>query len=43
LSIALADADHDKLVEAVEDFAQTRAALFEATGSTNRARFQDIS
>jgi glutamate-1-semialdehyde 2,1-aminomutase len=28
LSIALDDADHDKLVDAVEDFAQTRAPLF---------------
>jgi hypothetical protein len=28
LSIALNDADGDKLVEAVEEFAQTRAPLF---------------
>jgi glutamate-1-semialdehyde 2,1-aminomutase len=28
LSIALDDADHDKLVNAVEDFAQSRAPLF---------------
>jgi glutamate-1-semialdehyde 2,1-aminomutase len=33
LSIALDVADHDKLVEAVEEFAQTRAPLFEAIGS----------
>ena len=30
LSLALDDADHDKLVDAVEEFAQTRAPLFEA-------------
>ena len=29
LSIALDDADHDKLVDAVEDFIQTRGLLFE--------------
>jgi glutamate-1-semialdehyde 2,1-aminomutase len=28
LSIALEEADHDKLVGAVEDFAETRASLF---------------
>jgi glutamate-1-semialdehyde 2,1-aminomutase len=33
LSIALDEPEHDKLVDAVEDFAQTRAPLFEATGS----------
>jgi glutamate-1-semialdehyde 2,1-aminomutase len=33
LSIALDDADHDKLVGAVEDFAQTRSPLFQAIGS----------
>ena len=30
LSIALDEADGDKLAEAVEEFAQTRALLFEA-------------
>jgi glutamate-1-semialdehyde 2,1-aminomutase len=34
LSIALDEADHDKLADAVEDFAQTRAPLFEGTGSS---------
>src|SRR5260370_993246 len=34
LSIALAEADHDKLADAVEDFAQTRAALFDGIGSS---------
>jgi glutamate-1-semialdehyde 2,1-aminomutase len=34
LSIALHEADHDKLADAVEDFAQTRAALFGRTGSS---------
>jgi glutamate-1-semialdehyde 2,1-aminomutase len=33
LSIALDDADGDKLAAAVEDFAQTRASLFEETGA----------
>jgi glutamate-1-semialdehyde 2,1-aminomutase len=33
LSVALDDGDHDKLVEAVEDFAQTRSPLFQAIGS----------
>src|SRR5215471_2030024 len=33
LSIALDDADHDKLTDAVEDFTQTRAPLFKAVGS----------
>jgi glutamate-1-semialdehyde 2,1-aminomutase len=32
LSIVLDDADHDELVGAVEDFAQTRAPLFEGIG-----------
>src|SRR5215469_9034795 len=32
LSIALDDADHDKLADTVEDFAQTRAPLFKAVG-----------
>ena len=32
LSIALDEADADKLGNAVEDFAQTRAPLFEAAG-----------
>ena len=34
LSIALEEADADRLVEAVEEFAQTRAPLFEATPSS---------
>jgi glutamate-1-semialdehyde 2,1-aminomutase len=33
LSIALGDADHAKLVDAVEDFAQTRAPLFNNIGA----------
>jgi glutamate-1-semialdehyde 2,1-aminomutase len=33
LSIALDETDHDKLVEAVEEFAQTRAPLFELSSS----------
>ena len=32
LSIALDEVDHDKLADAVEDFAQTRAPLFDGTG-----------
>jgi glutamate-1-semialdehyde 2,1-aminomutase len=34
LSIALDEADHDKLADAVEDFAQTRAPLFDGSGSS---------
>jgi glutamate-1-semialdehyde 2,1-aminomutase len=34
LSIALEEADGDRLADAVEDFAQTRAPLFEATASS---------
>jgi glutamate-1-semialdehyde 2,1-aminomutase len=34
LSIALDEADHDKLADAVEDFAQTRAPLFDGIGSS---------
>jgi glutamate-1-semialdehyde 2,1-aminomutase len=34
LSIALDEADHDKLADAVEDFAQTRASLFDGSGSS---------
>jgi hypothetical protein len=33
LSLALDDADHDKLVDAVEEFAQTRAPLLEGLGN----------
>ncbi len=33
LSIALDDADGDKLVDAVEEFAQTRAPLFQSIGA----------
>jgi glutamate-1-semialdehyde 2,1-aminomutase len=33
LSIALDEADHDRLVDAVEDFAQTRAPLFDPIGA----------
>jgi glutamate-1-semialdehyde 2,1-aminomutase len=33
LSIALDEADRDSLVDAVEDFAQTRAPLFEPVGA----------
>lgn len=38
LSIALDDADHDKLADAVEDFAQTRAPLFEELGGQLTSR-----
>ena len=33
LSIALEDADSDELVDAVEEFAQTRAPLFQSIGA----------
>jgi hypothetical protein len=33
LSIALDDADGDKLVDAVEEFSQTRAPLFQSIGA----------
>jgi hypothetical protein len=33
LSLALNDADHDKLVDVVEEFAQTRAPLLEGLGN----------
>jgi glutamate-1-semialdehyde 2,1-aminomutase len=33
LSIALDDADGDKLVDAVEEFAQTRVPLFQSIGA----------
>ena len=33
LSIALDDADSDKLVDAVEEFAHTRAPLFQSIGA----------
>jgi hypothetical protein len=34
LSITLDDADGDKLVDAVEEFAQTRALLFQRIGAS---------
>jgi glutamate-1-semialdehyde 2,1-aminomutase len=34
LSLALDEPDYDKLADAVEDFAQTRAPLFDGTGSS---------
>ncbi len=37
LSIALEDADHDKLVDAVEEFAQTRAPLFSGSAGHSLA------
>jgi glutamate-1-semialdehyde 2,1-aminomutase len=38
LSIALDEADHDRLADAVEDFAQTRAPLFDGAGSRGSPR-----
>jgi glutamate-1-semialdehyde 2,1-aminomutase len=34
LSLALDEADHGKLADAVEEFAQTRTPLFDGTGSS---------